>query len=182
MYCDQRSQYIRLNSKKNSFRGNYSRKYGRLKKTIVCTAVLRKELRRSQLWITRGRQQFQSLKKKLRRRIEYSLFTFFHDSWLYDVKFSAQFFQLYFHCIVCSIPHETRVRSKLLESSYMTNFLKTRLGFDLELRFPSPKYNGPKRVLNYIHIFLNLQAFWFPEKIELHKIFVQGTVLYYWLN
>ena len=28
MYCDQRSQYIRLNSKKNSFRGNYSRKYG----------------------------------------------------------------------------------------------------------------------------------------------------------
>ena len=29
MYCDQRSQYIRLNSKKNSFRGNYSRKYGK---------------------------------------------------------------------------------------------------------------------------------------------------------
>ena len=28
MYCDQRSQYIRLNSKKNSFRGNYTRKYG----------------------------------------------------------------------------------------------------------------------------------------------------------
>ena len=28
MYCDQRSQYIRINSKKNSFRGNYSRKYG----------------------------------------------------------------------------------------------------------------------------------------------------------
>ena len=28
MYCDQRWQYIRLNSKKNSFRGNYSRKYG----------------------------------------------------------------------------------------------------------------------------------------------------------
>ena len=28
MYCDERSQYIRLNSKKNSFRGNYSRKYG----------------------------------------------------------------------------------------------------------------------------------------------------------
>ena len=28
MYCDQRSQYIRTNSKKNSFRGNYSRKYG----------------------------------------------------------------------------------------------------------------------------------------------------------
>ena len=28
MYCHQRSQYIRLNSKKNSFRGNYSRKYG----------------------------------------------------------------------------------------------------------------------------------------------------------
>ena len=28
MYCFQRSQYIRLNSKKNSFRGNYSRKYG----------------------------------------------------------------------------------------------------------------------------------------------------------
>ena len=30
MYCEQRSQYIRPNSKKNSFRGNYSRKYGRL--------------------------------------------------------------------------------------------------------------------------------------------------------
>ena len=30
MYCGQRSQYIRLNSKKNSFRGNYSRKYGML--------------------------------------------------------------------------------------------------------------------------------------------------------
>ena len=29
-YCDQRSQYIRLNSKKNSFHGNYSRKYGTL--------------------------------------------------------------------------------------------------------------------------------------------------------
>ena len=29
MYCYQRSQYIRLNSKKHSFRGNYSRKYGR---------------------------------------------------------------------------------------------------------------------------------------------------------
>ena len=29
MYCHQRSQYIRSNSKKNSFRGNYSRKYGR---------------------------------------------------------------------------------------------------------------------------------------------------------
>ena len=28
MYCGQRSQYIRLNSKKNSFRGNYSQKYG----------------------------------------------------------------------------------------------------------------------------------------------------------
>ena len=28
MYCEQRSQYIRPNSKKNSFRGNYSRKYG----------------------------------------------------------------------------------------------------------------------------------------------------------
>ena len=28
MYCNQRSQYIRPNSKKNSFRGNYSRKYG----------------------------------------------------------------------------------------------------------------------------------------------------------
>ena len=28
MYCDQRSKYIRLNLKKNSFRGNYSRKYG----------------------------------------------------------------------------------------------------------------------------------------------------------
>ena len=28
MYCDQRSQYIRPKSKKNSFRGNYSRKYG----------------------------------------------------------------------------------------------------------------------------------------------------------
>ena len=28
MYCNQRSQYIRLNSKNNSFRGNYSRKYG----------------------------------------------------------------------------------------------------------------------------------------------------------
>ena len=28
MYCDQRSQYIRINSKMNSFRGNYSRKYG----------------------------------------------------------------------------------------------------------------------------------------------------------
>ena len=28
MYCGQRSQYIRLNSKKNNFRRNYSRKYG----------------------------------------------------------------------------------------------------------------------------------------------------------
>ena len=28
MYCGQRSQYIRLNSKKNSFCGNYSQKYG----------------------------------------------------------------------------------------------------------------------------------------------------------
>ena len=28
MYCDQRSQYIRPISKKNGFRGNYSRKYG----------------------------------------------------------------------------------------------------------------------------------------------------------
>jgi hypothetical protein len=28
MYCYQRSQYIRLNSKKNSFRGKYMRKYG----------------------------------------------------------------------------------------------------------------------------------------------------------
>ena len=28
MYCDQRSYYIRLNSKKNSFRGNCTRKYG----------------------------------------------------------------------------------------------------------------------------------------------------------
>ena len=28
MYCGQRSQYIRLKSKKNSFRGNHSRKYG----------------------------------------------------------------------------------------------------------------------------------------------------------
>ena len=28
MYCAQRSQYIRLNSKKNSFRGIYLRKYG----------------------------------------------------------------------------------------------------------------------------------------------------------
>ena len=28
MYCEQRSQYIRIESKKNSFRGNYSRKYG----------------------------------------------------------------------------------------------------------------------------------------------------------
>ena len=28
MYCNQRSQYKRLNSKKNSFRRNYSRKYG----------------------------------------------------------------------------------------------------------------------------------------------------------
>ena len=29
MCCDQRSQYITLNSKKNSFRGNYLRKYGK---------------------------------------------------------------------------------------------------------------------------------------------------------
>ena len=28
MYCDQRPQYIRPKSKKNSFRGNYMRKYG----------------------------------------------------------------------------------------------------------------------------------------------------------
>ena len=36
MYCHQRSQYIRLNSKKNSFRGNYSRKYGIYKiRTLV---------------------------------------------------------------------------------------------------------------------------------------------------
>ena len=32
MYCEQRSQYTRLNSKKNSFRGNYSRKYGKCKR------------------------------------------------------------------------------------------------------------------------------------------------------
>ena len=31
MYCHQRSQYIRPNSKKNSFHGNYSRKYGKWK-------------------------------------------------------------------------------------------------------------------------------------------------------
>jgi hypothetical protein len=31
MYCDQRSQYIRPNSKKNSFRGHSMRKYGQLK-------------------------------------------------------------------------------------------------------------------------------------------------------
>ena len=31
MYWDQRSQYIRPKSKKNSFRGNYMRKYGNLK-------------------------------------------------------------------------------------------------------------------------------------------------------
>ena len=31
MYCDQRSQYIRPKSKKNSFRGNYMRKYGNWK-------------------------------------------------------------------------------------------------------------------------------------------------------
>ena len=29
MYCDQRSHYIRLNSKKNNFHGIYSRKYGK---------------------------------------------------------------------------------------------------------------------------------------------------------
>ena len=28
MYCDERSQYIRVNSKKDNFRGNYSRIYG----------------------------------------------------------------------------------------------------------------------------------------------------------
>ena len=33
MYCDKRSQYIRPNSKKNSFRENYSRKYGNFLKT-----------------------------------------------------------------------------------------------------------------------------------------------------
>ena len=32
MYCDQRSQYIRPKSKKNSFRGNYVRKHGSHKK------------------------------------------------------------------------------------------------------------------------------------------------------
>ena len=31
MYCHQKSQYIRPNSKKNSFHGNYSRKYGKWK-------------------------------------------------------------------------------------------------------------------------------------------------------
>ena len=39
MYCYQRSQYIRLNSKKNSFRGNYMRKYGTstyLRSSAVC--------------------------------------------------------------------------------------------------------------------------------------------------
>ena len=30
MYYDQRSHYIRLDPKKNSFRGNYMRKYGNL--------------------------------------------------------------------------------------------------------------------------------------------------------
>ena len=111
----------------------------------------------------------------MRRRIEYSLFTFFHDSWLYDVKFSAQFFQLYFHCIVCSIPHETRVRSKLLESSYMTNFLKTRLGFDLELRFPSPKYNGaPKGFWITYTYFSTYKHFGSQKKLNYIKFSFNG--------
>ena len=38
MYCHQRSQYIRSNSKKNSFRRNYSRKYGMQK--MDCSAKL----------------------------------------------------------------------------------------------------------------------------------------------
>ena len=40
MYCYQMSQYIRLNSKNNSFRGNYSRKYGRLKVKFVQRKIL----------------------------------------------------------------------------------------------------------------------------------------------
>ena len=39
MYCDQRSQYIRSMSKKNSFRGNYMRKYGIQTKQIQDTIV-----------------------------------------------------------------------------------------------------------------------------------------------
>ena len=41
MYCYQRSHYIRLNSKKNSFRGNYSRKYGLRKKLGNCRLIFR---------------------------------------------------------------------------------------------------------------------------------------------
>ena len=39
MYCHQRSQYIRPSSKKNSFRGNYSRKYGIPRKAIWRLAI-----------------------------------------------------------------------------------------------------------------------------------------------
>ena len=42
MYCDQRSQYIGLNSKKNSFRGNYMRKYGMLRYYFMFMKYLRK--------------------------------------------------------------------------------------------------------------------------------------------
>ena len=45
MYSDQRSQYIRQKSKKNSFRGNYSRKYGRLiNKAGLCNYVIITEI------------------------------------------------------------------------------------------------------------------------------------------
>ena len=44
MYCDQRSQYISLNSKKNSFHGTYSLKYGMLQnidRTLCCIFLRR---------------------------------------------------------------------------------------------------------------------------------------------
>ena len=45
MYCNKRSQYIGLNSKKNSFCGNYLRKYGTLTRYIpVDNIVLVKAL------------------------------------------------------------------------------------------------------------------------------------------
>ena len=50
MYCDQRSQYIRQKSKKNSFRGNYMRKYGTVFILEKCTFFNFFVVCPSQLW------------------------------------------------------------------------------------------------------------------------------------
>ena len=53
MYCNQRSQYIRPISKKNSFRGNYSRKYGiciQLCSPWIVTRYTIKVINNNKLW------------------------------------------------------------------------------------------------------------------------------------